>query len=109
MSTQIFTGAVSARFEIRKHFSMRSASVRQVLVNFSAAPTTAEDIVLRIGGSEMASSVVLRSEDPSTDGVTDISWETGEGIPLGEDEFLEVVYPNSDGNTVQVTFKPWYS
>ena len=109
MSTQTFTGAVSARFEIEKHFGMRSASIRQVLVNFSAAPTTSEVIILRTGGTEMPAPVELRREDPSDDSLTDISWEFTEGFPLGEDEYLEVVYPNTDSGTIQVTFKPWYA
>ena len=109
MSTQKFTSAVSARFTIREHSGMRSAAIRQVLVHFSAAPTTAEDIVLRAGGGDMSEPVELRSEDPSDESLTDISWEFTEGFPLGEGEYLEVVYPNTDAGTIEVTFKPWYA
>jgi len=108
MSTQTFSGAVNARFSPAKVAAVRTGTIRQVLVHFSAAPTTSEEVVLRAGGPEMPNPVVLRSEDPSDDSLVDISWEFTEGFPLTGEEFLEVVYPNTDTVDVEVTFKDWY-
>ena len=108
MSTQRFTGAVNARFDIANVLRISSCSMRQVLVHFSAAPTTSEEIILRAGGPEMNEPVVLRSVDPSDDSLTDIAWEFTEGFPLTGDEYLEVIYPNTDTVVIEVTFKAWY-
>lgn len=74
-----------------------------VHVRFSAAPTTSEDLLVKINpvdGDEYA--MTLMRVDPAAHGVQNVFYQPHAPILLQYGDDVQVTYPNSDGNTVYV-------
>ena len=86
----------------------RGYHVREVLIHFSAAPTTSENITITLNSALGAAyDTVLLDYDPSADSATDIKWtglgSDAHGQLVAEADSCDIAYTNTDGNTYGVT------
>ena len=94
------TGSQPIDYSTDAHTSQRK--LEAVLIHWSAAPTTSEDIVVTLNsalGSDY--DTVIYRLDPSTDSTVDVLLTEIE-LPLFRGDAIDVDYANSDGRTVTV-------
>ena len=77
-----------------------------VLVKFSAAPTTSENLQIIFKSKHGTSyDVELYSIDPSTDSLTQIVFYPDLAFPISKSDKIQVLYNNTDTGTIGVTIK----
>lgn len=89
--------------------------ITEVHIKFSAHPSTPEEITATYKTDENPdiANLLFKADPSSTDAdgndITEIRWTFSERFPLKPGERINVEYPNSDSNTVSVTFIHQYS
>ena len=80
-----------------------------VLVKFSAAPTTSENLQVIFKSKHGTDyDVELYSVDPSTDSLTKIAWFPNLPVPINNGDKIQVLYDNTDATAtapIGVTIK----
>lgn len=79
--------------------------VTEVMIHFSAAPTTSEDLTITKNALDGPTYDTLEySTDPSVTSMTDLSWRPGgRGLPLINGDSLDIAYTNTDTRTITVS------
>ena len=77
-----------------------------ILVKFSAAPTTSEDLQIIFKSKHGTDyDVELYTVDPSADSLTQIVWYPDLPVPISKSDKIQVLYANTDSGTIGVTIK----
>ena len=106
---ELFEGAIDIDWKPERPFGTPNPSLVAVLVHFSAAPTTSEDLIVLIATENGdAFETEIYSIDPSDGSKTDIFFDLRTPLPITAKESIKVAYPNSDTNTIGITLKAKY-
>ena len=77
-----------------------------VMIKFSAAPGTSENLQVVFKSKHGTDyDVDLYSVDPSTESLTQIVWFPQLPVPINKGDKIQVLYDNTDTNTIGVTVK----
>jgi hypothetical protein len=89
----------------------RGEHIHSVLVRWSAAPTTSEDLTITYTSKETGAAydVVLLTYDPGAAGsVTSFVWNgpgnDTDGVLLSEGDTLSIAYTHTDSSTISITY-----
>lgn len=98
-SAESFKGAVEMEW-----IPPRAGLFLRAIVNFSAAPTTPENLTITHKSSTGdAYDDEVYSVDPSMDSLTWVRWVPNVAVPLVPGDKILVEYANSDSNNIHIT------
>lgn len=82
-----------------------SVVIKQVVVHFSTAPTTSENIVFTLDSNAGAAyDTVVYTGDPSASAVTSLVWVPADGaLVLVYGDELDIEYTNTDTRTIGIS------
>ena len=108
---QSFTDAVDIEIKPDPRYpATPTVLVTEILIHFSTHPATSEAVTAKYKSNEGDSFThLLFQQDPSEtddngDDITEVRWSFTENFPLKQGEKIQIEYPNTDGNTVDVSF-----
>ena len=96
-----FEGAIDHSFDLSRHNIFT-----QLFIKFDTLPTTSENMVLSVRNSKDDDfNVVVETIDPSSESEESIIYEPDTAIILSQNEYLHIVYDNTDERTIGITYK----
>jgi hypothetical protein len=96
------TGAIAIAATLTAYDSV---NVKQIVIHFSLAPTTSENLLIKLDSNAGAAyDTMLYTVDPSDSSITDLVWIPDDGaFAMVYGDEIDITYANTDTRTIGIS------